>query len=124
MWLLNYWCGYWTVGWLLNCCVVIELTKRLKLILLTAPVKYDFTRAQKNIGKQAKMQISKAMTLVALRHYSTSEVLMSLACTAVYAEPSARGRSNFTHALLVFLPCLEMKKKINKVKYNSISLQD
>ena len=68
------------------------------------------------------MQISKAMTLVALRQYSTSEVLKSLACTA--AKPSARGRSNFTHALLVFLPCLEMKKKINKVKYNSISLQD
>ena len=24
----NYLCGYWTVRWLLNCCVVIELTKK------------------------------------------------------------------------------------------------
>ena len=28
VWSLNYWCGYWSVVYLLNCCVVIELTKR------------------------------------------------------------------------------------------------
>ena len=27
---LNYWCGYWSVVSLLNCCVVIELTKTKK----------------------------------------------------------------------------------------------
>ena len=27
VWSLNYWCGYWSVVSLLNCCVVIELTK-------------------------------------------------------------------------------------------------
>ena len=27
VWSLNYWCGYWSVVYLLNCCVVIELTK-------------------------------------------------------------------------------------------------
>ena len=28
VWSLNYWCGYWSVAYLLNCCVVIELTLR------------------------------------------------------------------------------------------------
>ena len=28
VWSLNYWCGYWSVVYLLNCFVVIELTKR------------------------------------------------------------------------------------------------
>jgi len=28
VWSLNYLCGYWSVVYLLNCCVVIELTKR------------------------------------------------------------------------------------------------
>ena len=30
MWslIMNYWCGYWSVVYLLNCCVVIELKKR------------------------------------------------------------------------------------------------
>ena len=27
VWSLNYWCGYWSIMYLLNCCVVIELTK-------------------------------------------------------------------------------------------------
>ena len=42
VWSLNYWCGYWSVVYLLNCCVVIELTKRktvlLWLLILTNPV--------------------------------------------------------------------------------------
>ena len=34
VWSLNYWCGYWSVMYLLNCCVVIELTKTKYRVLI------------------------------------------------------------------------------------------
>ena len=81
VWSLNYWCGYWSVMYLLNCCVVIELTKTKNMInglIISYDIRLVDVLVNDNNLKWKNLETSRSLVKATQMYKTLSMINLSL----------------------------------------------